>query len=239
MRAAALARIQGIQAEANEALDSHVNAGLVEARTFAREELKDLRRSINTAQSSFYERRGSAEATMARLALIGTGEIDENGAEGQAILTEAFEQMTRYQDTLGGLVGGAGQALGAVPNPYAMAAGAAVSAIGATLDRQGSKLSYSDTLKAFQAQQDALDKFAFGDGAESEGFLPQLEKSLADREGFARDKLGIPIDESWRARRFTFPDAPQMPREVESQRDLDADDRNAQLGRRGIRRPTR
>lgn len=211
MRAAALERLQELQAAANTALDNHVNAGLTEARTFAREELKDLRRSISVAQGAYSERKASAEGIMARLALIGSGEIKEDSAEGQAILTEAFDSMQRYQDALGGLVGGAGQALGAVPNPYAMAAGAAVQGIGSVLANENAKLSYSDTLKAFQAQQDALDRFAYGDGKEYAGYLPQLAESLSQREAFARDRLGIPIDDSWRKTQFDFPRAPTLP----------------------------
>jgi hypothetical protein len=211
MRAAALERLQEVRAAANTALDSHVNAGLTEARTFAREELKDLRRSISVAQGTFTERKASAEGIMARLALIGSGDIKESSPEGQAILTEAFESMQRYQDSLGGLVGGAGQAIGAIPNPYAMVAGAAVSGIGQVLASENAKLSYSDTLKAFQAQQDALDRFTYGDGKEYAGYLPQLAESLSQREAFARDRLGIPIDESWRATQFEFPQSPTLP----------------------------
>lgn len=211
MRKAALDRLQEVRAAANTALDSHVNAGLTEARTFAREELKDLRRSISVAQGAFSERKASAEGIMARLALIGSGDIKEGSPEGQAILTEAFESMQRYQDALGGLVGGAGQAIGAVPNPYAMAAGAAVQGIGSVLAAENAKLSYSDTLKAFQAQQDALDRFAYGDGKEYAGYLPQLAESLTKREEYARDRLGIPIDESWRSTQFEFPQPLALP----------------------------
>lgn len=211
MRSAALARLQEIQKGANQALDNHVNAGLTEARTFAREELKDLRRSISVAQGTFVERKASAEGIMARLALIGSGEIKEGSPEGQAIMTEAFQSMQRYQDALGGLVGGAGQALGAVPNPYAMAAGAAVSGIGSVIAGERAKLSYSEVLKAFQAQQDALDQFTYGDGKEYAGYLPQLAESLGQRETFARDRLGIPIDESWRSTQFEFPRQRTLP----------------------------
>jgi DNA-binding transcriptional regulator YiaG len=211
MRAAALERLQEVRAAANTALDSHVNAGLTEARTFAREELKDLRRSISVAQGAFSERKASSEGMLARMALIGSGEIKESSPEGQAILTEAFESMQRYQDSLGGLVGGVGQALGAVTNPLTMAAGAAVSAVGSVLAAENAKLSYSDVLKAFQAQQDALDRFAYGDGQEYAGYLPQLAESLSQREAFARDRLGIPIDESWRSTQFEFPRSPTLP----------------------------
>lgn len=239
MRAAALARLQEIQGAANIALDGHVNAGLTEARTFAREELKDLRRSISVAQGTFTERKASAEGMMARLALIGSGEIKESSPEGQAIMTEAFQSMQRYQDALGGLVGGAGGALGAVPNPYTMAAGAAVSAIGSVMAAERSKLSYSEVLKAFQAQQDALDRFTYGDGEEYAGYLPQLAESLSQRETFARDRLGIPIDESWRATQLEFPRSEALPEQVSSPVDPDAASRNAQLGRRGIPRRVR
>jgi hypothetical protein len=239
MRAAALKRLQDIQGAANQALDSHVQAGMTEARTFAREELKDLRRTISQSQAAFSERKASAEGIMARLALIGTGEIEENSPEGQAILREAFDSMKGYQDALGGLVGGAGQALGSVPNPYAVAAGAAVQGIGSVLAAENAKLSYSDTLKAFQAQQDALDRFAYGDGKEYAGYLPQLAQSLSDRETFARDRLGIPIDDSWRKTQFEFPRAPTLPVQTkpdETAATIEEQRSNAYATRPGFRR---
>lgn len=214
MKAGALRRLQELQAGSNKLIGDNAEAGLREARTFAREELKDLRRSINGAQSAYSERKASAMAMHSRLALIGSGEIKENSPEGQAILTEAFERMTRYQDSIGGLVGGAGNVIGMAPNPYMMAGGAALSVLGKYLEREGSKLDYSTVIKAFQAQQDALDKFSYGDGEGYQGFLPQLNGALEQQETFARDKLGIPIDSSWRSTQFEFPTNAPMPASI-------------------------
>lgn len=238
MRAAALTRLQQLQAGANQALDAHVNAGLTEARTFAREELKDLRRSINEVQGAYSTRRADAEAMRARLALVGTGEIEEKSAEGQAILTEAFERMTRYQDSIGGLVSGAGNVVGAVPGPWGVAASAAVSAIGQYVSKEGAKLNYSDVIKAFEAQQTALDRFTNGDD-KTPGFLPQLLDGLSQRESYARDRLGIPIDESWRATQFQFPETTPLPVEKGEEQDYSTAQRYERLAERARRRQTR
>lgn len=205
MRAAALAQLHALGERANTEHDNFVDAGLAEARTFAREELKDLRRSINEVQGGVSERKANESALAEQLALIASGEIEADSPEGQSILREAAGHTARYVSGIGRVGGAAAQALNGVP----VLAGIA-SAGAAWLENSAQKLEYEPVAKMYLAGSRALDEFTFGND-EQPGFLSQLERSLAGREEFARDRLGIPIDESWRNTRFTYPEPAGLP----------------------------
>jgi hypothetical protein len=222
MRNGALKSLQALQDRANKELKDFTDAAMAESRVFAREEMKDMRRSINGAQSDTTSRIASARSIEARLALIGRGEIEANSKEGQAILVESMQQMVRFNDSAGTLLSAAGGALGggaagSMAGPWGAALGAALGVVGSVLTKEGEKLDYSSVLKAFYAQQKALDEFTWGNGDNNPGLVPQLEQSLLKIEDHARKTLGMTIDDSWRSTRFQFPAPPRLPEQPRAQ----------------------